>query len=65
MNSKVVIVTLDLYCYLRSEKKLLVSNDDCGKDLTSVNNLRKKQKRIELEINSHEPNIERILVSAL
>ncbi|XP_076800089.1 spectrin alpha chain, non-erythrocytic 1-like isoform X2 [Clavelina lepadiformis] len=46
-----------------NEKKLLVSNDDCGKDLTSVNNLRKKQKRIELEINSHEPNIERILES--
>nr|CAB3266545.1 spectrin alpha chain, non-erythrocytic 1 [Phallusia mammillata] len=46
-----------------SEKKLLVSSEDCGRDLTSINNLRKKQKRIEAEISSHEPNINRLMIS--
>ena len=40
------------------EKKLLVGSDDYGRDLTGVQNLRKKHKRIEAEISSHEPTIE-------
>ncbi|KAI0240930.1 Spectrin alpha chain [Lamellibrachia satsuma] len=40
------------------EKKLLVGSDDYGRDLTGVQNLRKKHKRIEAEISSHESTIE-------
>ncbi|XP_074654192.1 spectrin alpha chain-like [Tubulanus polymorphus] len=39
------------------EKKLLVGSDDFGKDLTGVQNLRKKHKRLDAEITSHEPAI--------
>jgi spectrin alpha len=39
------------------EKKLLVSSDDYGRDLTGVQNLRKKHKRLEAELDSHEPAI--------
>lgn len=39
------------------EKKLLLKNDDYGKDLTGVNNLKKKNKRFEGEIAAHEPVI--------
>ena len=42
------------------EKKLLLNSDDFGKDLTSVNNLRKKHKRFENEILSHEPSIRQV-----
>lgn len=40
------------------EKKLLVSSDDYGRDLTGVQNLRKKHKRLEAELSSHEPTIQ-------
>jgi len=42
------------------EKKLLVSSDDYGRDLTGVQNLRKKHKRLEAELNSHEPAIQAV-----
>ena len=40
------------------EKKLLVTSDDYGRDLTGVQNLRKKHKRFESELASHEPAIQ-------
>eukprot|EP00095_Tigriopus_kingsejongensis_P005059 maker-scaffold330_size203968-snap-gene-0.18 protein:Tk05059 transcript:maker-scaffold330_size203968-snap-gene-0.18-mRNA-1 annotation:"spectrin alpha chain" len=39
------------------EKKLLVGSDDYGRDLTGVQNLKKKHKRMESELASHEPTI--------
>ncbi|CAG0906797.1 unnamed protein product, partial [Cyprideis torosa] len=39
------------------EKKLLVASEDYGRDLTGVQNLRKKHKRLENELNAHEPAI--------
>ena len=51
------MLTGDCLCPCR-EKKLLVGSDDYGRDLTGVQNLRKKHKRIEAEISSHEPTIE-------
>ncbi|KAF7492961.1 Spectrin alpha chain [Sarcoptes scabiei] len=43
-----------------NEKKLLQDSDDYGKDLTGVNNLRKKHKRFEADVLSHEPLIQKI-----
>ncbi|XP_052834596.1 spectrin alpha chain isoform X3 [Octopus bimaculoides] len=40
------------------EKKILVNSTDYGRDLTGVQNLRKKHKRLEAELNSHEPAIQ-------
>ena len=40
------------------EKKLLVGSEDYGKDLTGVQNLRKKHKRLDAELASHEPAIQ-------
>jgi len=37
---------------------LLVGSDDYGRDLTGVQNLRKKHKRLEAELSSHEPSIQ-------
>ena len=42
------------------EKKLLVTSDDYGRDLTGVQNLRKKHKRFESELGSHEPAIQQV-----
>jgi spectrin alpha len=42
------------------EKKLLVGSDDYGRDLTGVQNLRKKHKRLEAELSSHEPAIQSV-----
>lgn len=42
------------------EKKLLVSSDDYGRDLTGVQNLKKKHKRLEAELASHEPAIQAV-----
>jgi spectrin alpha len=42
------------------EKKLLVSSDDYGRDLTGVQNLRKKHKRLEAELSAHEPTIQAV-----
>jgi len=44
------------------EKKLLVTSDDYGRDLTGVQNLRKKHKRFESELGSHEPAIQSVQV---
>lgn len=43
---------------LYREKKLLVSSEDYGRDLTGVQNLRKKHKRLEAELAAHEPAIQ-------
>ena len=42
------------------EKKLLVGSEDYGRDLTGVQNLRKKHKRLEAELSSHEPAIQAV-----
>lgn len=42
------------------EKKLLVNSDDYGRDLTGVQNLKKKHKRLEAELASHEPSIQSV-----
>lgn len=42
------------------EKKLLVASDDYGRDLTGVQNLRKKHKRLEAELASHQPAIQAV-----
>ncbi|CAB4055755.1 SPTA [Lepeophtheirus salmonis] len=42
------------------EKKLLVSSDDYGRDLIGVQNLKKKHKRFESELASHEPTIKSV-----
>nr|NVI69337.1 alpha spectrin [Cucujiformia] len=42
------------------EKKLLVGSDDYGRDLTGVQNLKKKHKRLETELGSHEPAIQAV-----
>ncbi|CAM1308143.1 SPTAN1 (predicted), partial [Pycnogonum litorale] len=42
------------------EKKLLVSSDDYGRELTGVENLKKKHKRLEGELASHEPAIQAV-----
>lgn len=42
------------------EKKLLVGSDDYGRDLTGVQNLKKKHKRLESELGSHEPAIQAV-----
>jgi len=47
--------------YALREKKLLVGSDDYGRDLTGVQNLRKKHKRLEAELSSHEPSIQVII----
>ena len=44
--------------YFFREKKLLVGSEDYGKDLTGVQNLRKKHKRLDAELASHEPAIQ-------
>ena len=44
--------------FLPREKKLLVSSEDYGRDLTGVQNLRKKHKRLEAELGAHEPAIQ-------
>uniref|UniRef100_H2MBY2 EF-hand domain-containing protein n=1 Tax=Oryzias latipes TaxID=8090 RepID=H2MBY2_ORYLA len=43
------------------EKKLLVGSEDYGRDLTGVQNLRKKHKRLEAELGAHEPAIQSVL----
>ena len=42
------------------EKKLLVRSDDYGRDLIGVQNLKKKHKRLESELASHEPSIKAV-----
>uniref|UniRef100_A0A7E4VTH7 Spectrin alpha chain n=1 Tax=Panagrellus redivivus TaxID=6233 RepID=A0A7E4VTH7_PANRE len=40
------------------EKKLLVSSDDYGRDLTGVQNLKRKHRRLDNEVASHEPQVQ-------
>lgn len=40
-----------------AEKKRLLDNDDFGRDLNSVNNLRKRHKRFDNDVAAHEPAI--------
>lgn len=42
------------------EKKLLVTSDDYGRDLNQSQNLRRKHKRFEVDLASHEPNVENL-----
>ncbi|GAV01441.1 hypothetical protein RvY_12154 [Ramazzottius varieornatus] len=42
------------------EKKLLVASDDYGRDLTGVQNLKKKHKRLDAELASHEGAIQNV-----
>lgn len=53
------LMTVDFF----REKKLLVGSDDYGRELTSVQNLRKKHKRLEAELTTHEPAIQVCAVS--
>ena len=46
------------------EKKLLVKSEDYGRDLNSVQNLKKKHKRLENELHTHEPIIGKIINEA-
>ncbi|CAF4344088.1 unnamed protein product, partial [Adineta steineri] len=39
------------------EKKLLVTSDDYGRDFNQSQNLRRKHKRFEVDLGSHEPNV--------
>ena len=39
---------------------MLVASDDYGRDLTGVQNLKKKHKRLETELGSHEPAIQAV-----
>ncbi len=62
-HSEWSIIFLRLYTRYNSfssirEKKLLVSSEDYGRDLTGVQNLRKKHKRLEAELGAHEPAIQ-------
>ena len=45
-------------------KKLLVKSEDYGRDLNSVQNFKKKHKRLENELQAHEPIISKILEKA-
>lgn len=38
----------------------MVGSDDYGRDLTGVQNLKKKHKRLEAELASHEPAIQSV-----
>lgn len=49
-----------IFNVLIREKKLLVGSDDYGRDLTGVQNLKKKHKRLEAELASHEPAIQSV-----
>ena len=42
------------------EKKLLVTNDDYGRDFNQSQNLRRKHKRFEVDLASHEPNVQNL-----
>ncbi|CDI97721.1 Spectrin alpha actinin [Echinococcus multilocularis] len=42
------------------EKKILVSSEDYGRDLISVRNLKKKHKRLEVEIVAHKPAVHQV-----
>ncbi|KAK7065236.1 Spectrin alpha chain, non-erythrocytic 1 [Halocaridina rubra] len=46
------------------EKMLLMASDDYGRDITGVQNLRKKHRRLEIELTSHESSIESVQQNA-
>ena len=43
------------------EKKLLISGDNYGRDLPSVQNLQKKQQHFESELEGHEAKVQQLL----
>uniref|UniRef100_A0A914M706 Spectrin alpha chain n=1 Tax=Meloidogyne incognita TaxID=6306 RepID=A0A914M706_MELIC len=47
------------------EKKLLVSSDDYGRDLTGVQNLRRKHRRLDTELASHQPQVQHVRSKAV
>ncbi len=49
-----------MFVFFFREKKLVVASDDYGRDLTGVQNLKKKHKRLEAELGSHEPAIQAV-----
>jgi hypothetical protein len=55
---------LYIVCVCSREKKLLVGSDDFGRDLTGVQNLRKKHKRLEAELTSHEKAVQNVQVNS-
>ncbi|CAF3226908.1 unnamed protein product [Rotaria socialis] len=42
------------------EKKLLVTSDDYGRDFNQSQNLRRKHKRFEVDLGSHQPNVQNL-----
>lgn len=42
------------------EKKLFVVSDDYGRDFNQSQNLRRKHKRFEVDLGSHEPNVQNL-----
>lgn len=55
-----VVFIFGIYFGFHREKKLVVASDDYGRDLTGVQNLKKKHKRLEAELASHEPAIQAV-----
>ena len=51
-------ILISFFHHFSREKKLLTSSEDYGKDLTGVQNLRKKHQRLEAELNNHEARIQ-------
>jgi spectrin alpha len=48
-----------VFCLSR-EKKLLVTSDDYGRDFNQSQNLRRKHKRFEIDLGSHDPNVQNL-----
>ncbi|CAF1062161.1 unnamed protein product, partial [Didymodactylos carnosus] len=42
------------------EKKLLIDSDDYGRDITGAQNLRRKHKRFEVDLTTHEQNVQNV-----
>lgn len=59
-NTHLMLIFVFFYYFFFREKKLLVGSDDYGRDLTGVQNLKKKHKRLEAELASHEPAIQAV-----
>lgn len=44
---------------------MLVSSDDYGRDLTGVQNLRRKHRRLDTELASHQPQVQQVRSKAV
>jgi spectrin alpha len=61
LRYRVVILFCCLYYFsIFREKKLLVTSDDYGRDFNQSQNLRRKHKRFEIDLGSHEPNVQNL-----